>query len=64
MGVEIDKYHLNMYCICLECQKRNRSSKGPAHSCEAYPKKNGIPSKIWNSENAECPHFVKENTKG
>lgn len=52
----IDKYKLNLYCRCLECKKKKYDGK-QAHSCEAYPKQNGIPPEVWNGKNAECKYF-------
>lgn len=65
MGEIIDKYHLNLYCICINC--KNREINGKAYSCPTYPKEKGIPSEIWNSEEAECPFFEpirQENEEG
>lgn len=51
----IDKYKLNLYCTCLSCNKRKQGEK--AHSCAAFPDRNGIPAKVWNEENAKCEHY-------
>lgn len=51
----IDRYKLNLYCVCFDCKKRN--CEGNMRSCKAYPERNGIPPKIWNTENAKCEHF-------
>ena len=54
----IDKYRLNLYCKCLECEQFQPSKKGRLpHSCNAYPQENGIPPKVWNTENAQCEHY-------
>lgn len=52
---EIDRYKLTLFCTCIDCSKRGKP--GLAHSCSAYPKRNGIPSKIWNTDHAECEYF-------
>lgn len=57
----IDRYKLNLYCICLDCEKKSYDGKA-AHSCQAYPKRNGIPPKIWNTENAKCEYFEPNNS--
>ena len=53
----IDRYKLNLFCVCLDCKKFQDRQKLVPHSCQAYPKQNGIPPKIWNGENANCEHF-------
>lgn len=55
MGEIIDKYHLNMFCICSKCKKKKEGDY--AYSCKQYNKEKGIPAEIWNKENAECPYF-------
>lgn len=61
MGEIIDKYHINLFCICRKCKKRENSKK--AYSCTEYPKRKGIPAEIWNTENAQCPYYEpKEKT--
>lgn len=52
----IDKYKLNLYCTCLNCKKKNYDGQN-AHSCKAYPERNGIPPKVWNGKNEKCEHF-------
>lgn len=61
MGYVIDRYTLNLFCICLDCE--NRGVPGKAKSCSAYPKENGIPPEIWNTKNAECKHFKEKHPK-
>lgn len=58
VNAQIDKYHLNLYCLCANCRKREVSGK--AYSCTAYPKEKGIPSEIWNGKNAKCPYFKEK----
>lgn len=53
---EIDRYKLNLFCTCLGCKKKNYDGK-KAHSCAAYPKRNGIPPKVWNGEYEKCEHY-------
>ena len=53
-GITIDRYKLNLYCRCLDCKKYNDI---PAHSCKKYPKRDGIPSKVWNGKNEDCEFF-------
>lgn len=55
---EIDRYKLNIFCICLDCKHFNLP--GIPNSCKAYPKQNGIPPKIWNGKNAKCPYFEEK----
>lgn len=55
---EIDRYKLNIFCVCLECKKKEVSGK--AYSCTAYPKEKGIPPEIWNGKNATCPYFEEK----
>lgn len=57
----IDRYRLNLYCTCLECE--NFKPNLVPHSCKAYPKRNGIPPKVWNGENAECKYFKSKHPK-
>lgn len=54
-GEIIDKYHLNVFCICSKCKKKKEGNY--AYSCKQYNKEKGIPAEIWNKENAECPYF-------
>ncbi len=58
MGFLIDKYHLNLFCVCLSCKKYTVNTI--AHSCSKYTKRDSIPPEIWNKENAECPYFEKK----
>ena len=55
MSQEIDRYKLSLFPICQNCNKIKFD--GIPYSCKAYPKKNGIPPKIWNGENVKCPYF-------
>ena len=57
--IVLDRYELNLYCVCFDCN--NRNSEGNMRSCKAYPKKNGIPPEVWNTENAECKFFISKN---
>ena len=57
----IDRYKLNLFCRCLECRKFQERQKLVPHSCQAYPKQNGIPPKVWNGENAYCEHFESKH---
>lgn len=61
MGEVIDRYQLNLFCKCLSCE--NFQQNLVPHSCEAYPKRNGIPPKIWNGKNEPCEHFIKKVNK-
>ncbi len=63
-GEVIDWYHLNLFCICRDCKKREGHSANGPYSCEAYPNINGIPRKIWNTPHAECPDFEAKDVKG
>ena len=56
---EIDRYKLNLFCTCLEC-KNFKPSLIP-HSCNAYPKRNGIPPKVWNGEYEKCEHYESKH---
>ena len=59
----IDRYKLNLYCTCLGCEQFQPSKKERLpHSCNAYPKQNGIPPKVWNGEYEKCEH--SESFKG
>ncbi len=51
----VDIYHLNLFCKCLDCKKRN--TDGEAQSCKAYPEEYGIPPEIWNAQNGYCEYF-------
>ena len=58
MSQEIDRYQLkSLFPICQDCNKIKFD--GIPYSCEAYPKKNGIPPEVWNGKNVKCPHFEK-----
>lgn len=60
MGCVIDRYKLNLYCVCLNCRKYRGSRSDFSKYCDAYPQL--LPSKIWNGENVKCKYFV-ENDK-
>lgn len=54
----IDRYKLNLFCTCLGCEQFQPSKKERLpHSCNAYPKQNGIPTKVWNGEYEKCEHY-------
>lgn len=56
-GQVTDWYHLNLFCVCLDCKKRDSYAKNGPHSCPAYPNRNGIPREIWNTPHAHCEYF-------
>ena len=55
MSSTIDKYKLCLYCICLNC--KNRENAKAAYSCKIYPKRYGIPPKVWNDKDTKCEHY-------
>lgn len=59
MGEVIDKYHLNMYCVCSKCMKKQEGDY--AYSCKEYNREKGIPAEIWNGKNMDCPYFQSKN---
>lgn len=61
MGYEIDRYKINLYCRCLDC-KKYKPSKIP-YSCKAFPKRNGIPQKVWNGRDAKCKYFEENQER-
>lgn len=60
MGQVIDRYKLNLFCRCLECEQYKGAKNDFVKYCGAY--KTGIPPEIWNGRNVECKHFA-ENKK-
>ena len=55
MSSTIDKYKLCLYCKCLNC--KNRENAKAAYSCKIYPKRYGIPPKVWNDKDTKCEHY-------
>ena len=49
-----DRYNVMLLGLCCRCKKKKTI---PAHSCEMYPKQNGIPAEIWRGDMKECPYF-------
>ena len=62
MGCVVDGYHLNLECVCLKCENFKQRSKLIPHSCKAFPKRNGIPPKVWNEKNADCECFEEKHS--
>ena len=57
----IDRYILNLYCRCADCE--NFKPSLIPHSCLAYPVRDGIPPKVWNGKYTECEHFIPKENK-
>lgn len=58
-----DRYMWSIMSICHDCKKKSRNKENPVpHSCEAYPKKDGIPSEVWDGSKRECRYFEKKDT--
>ncbi len=55
----VDKYLVKINSLCRQCENKNNAIP---HSCKAYPKKDGVPVKIWNAEIQECLYFKPKNT--
>lgn len=58
MRITIDEYKLNLFCICLRCDKYKGTREDFTKQCEAYKRK--LPPEIWNGKNAECPYFEEK----
>lgn len=54
----VDWYRTKLFSLCRQCKKRNY--KVP-YSCQAYPRREGIPVEIWNAKILECPYFEKRD---
>lgn len=50
----VDRYQLKMLSICQRCKKKNNAVP---HSCEAYPKRDGISPELWNAKRFDCEYF-------
>ena len=37
MGCVMDRYKLNLYCVCLNCRKYRGSRSDFSKYCDAYP---------------------------
>lgn len=55
---EIDRYKLNIFCVCLRCSKYRGSRNDFSKYCDAHPK--NLPSEIWNGKNVKCPYFEEK----
>lgn len=58
MQKSTEKYKLCLHCKCMNC--KNETIKSEPYSCKQYPKRYGIPPKIWNKKETKCPYFEEK----
>lgn len=60
-GFVIDRYVRGIMSPCNRCSKMVSFSE---HKCEGYPKKDGIPPKVYSGREKSCSYFCEKNERG